>query len=335
MVDLTVAICTYNGEKRVPEVLEALESQVNAAHFSWEILVVDNNSSDRTAQVVRSLQEKWPNAPALKYCFEEQQGAGFARKRAVQEAQSPLIGFLDDDNIPAPDWVAAAYNFGMAHPQVGAYGSQIQGEFEAPLPPNFERILPYLAITQRGDAPLPYEPRHRVLPPSAGLVVRSRAWRESVPRRCILNGRVPGSMVTGEDLEVLAYIQQAGWEIWYNPRMQIKHKIPRQRLQREYLIPFFRGIGWSRHVTRMVRIQPRFRPLAVVAFMVSDLHKIIRHWLKYRREVQTDLVAACELELLVASFTSFFYLWQNGYLNQNQLSQERESQTHPAIESHL
>ncbi|OZH52334.1 glycosyl transferase, partial [Hydrocoleum sp. CS-953] len=111
MTDFTVVIPTYNGAERLPLVLDKLRSQINTEGLSWEVIVVDNNSKDNTQKVVREYQKNCPQPMILRYFFEEKQGAGFARKKAVQSANSPLIGFLDDDNIPAQNWVAAAYEF--------------------------------------------------------------------------------------------------------------------------------------------------------------------------------------------------------------------------------
>jgi glycosyltransferase involved in cell wall biosynthesis len=313
MVDFTVAIPTYNGELRLPEVLECLRSQINTEHFSWEIIVVDNNSRDQTAQVVQQYQTEFPHP--IQYCLELQQGAAFARKHAIQKAKSDLIGFLDDDNLPEPNWVAAAYAFAQSHPQAGAYGSQIHGSFEVEPPPQFDRLLPFLAITERGSLPLCYEPSKKLLPPSAGLVLRKQVWLAYVPTHVILSGRVEGSMLTGEDLEMLSYIQRSPWEIWYNPDMEITHKIPRSRLERAYLIPFFRGIGYSRYVTRMLGVTPWQRPIMLLAYALNDFKKIGLHLLKYHVSLKTDLIAACEMQLFVSSLISPFYLWKNGYLS--------------------
>jgi hypothetical protein len=319
VVDLTVAIPTYNGQKRLPEVLERLrtscQTTIYPQNFSWEVIVVDNNSTDDTAKVVQAYQANWSKDYPLRYCFEPKQGAAFARKRAFEEARGTLVGFLDDDNIPAPDWIAAAYRFAQEHPEAGAYASQIHGVFEVTPPENFHRLAPFLAITQRGSKPLRYEPQKRVLPPSAGLVVRKQVWLDTVPSQLVLTGRTPNSMVTSEDLEMLSHIQANGWEIWYNPAMQIDHKIPYWRLERDYLIPFFRGIGLSRHVTRMLSVKPWQRPLATLAYMINDLRKITFHLLKHGRNVRSDLIAACEMELFVSSLVSPFYLWRHGYFN--------------------
>ncbi len=312
--DFIVAIPTYNGEHRLPELLERLKNQINTEQFSWAIVVVDNNSTDHTAKVVQSYQENWQCPYPLYYCFEPKQGAAYARQKAILEATSELIGFLDDDNYPNSNWVSAAYKFSQQHSHVGAYGSQIHPNWEVEPTEDFHRITTFLAITERGNLPLLYQAQKKILPPSAGLVIRRQAYLESVPSQPILTGRVSGNMITGEDIEMVSYLQKAGWEIWYNPDMEIYHQIPKVRLTREYLIPFFQGIGRSRYVTRMVNIKTIHQPFWLLLYLANDLRKILLHLLKYRTKVKTDLVAACEMQLYISSLVSPFYLWKHGYL---------------------
>jgi len=136
-LDFTLAIPTYNGANCLPKLLDKLRQQTGVEQISWEIIVVDNNSSDNTAQVVQEYQANWLPGVPVKYIFEPEQGAAFARLRAVKEAQGELIGFLDDDNLPNPDWIAQAYLFAQEHPQAGAFSGQIHGEFEVEPPENF------------------------------------------------------------------------------------------------------------------------------------------------------------------------------------------------------
>jgi len=314
MPDFTVAIPTYNGENRLPEVLDKLRLQLLPKNFSWEILVVDNNSTDNTAKVIKDYQQNWSENYPLRYCQEQQQGAGFARQKAIKEAKSELIGFLDDDNLPVEKWLVAAYEFAQKYPKAGAFGSQIHPLYEVEPPDNFAKVAPFLAITERGEKPLLYEPSSKLLPPSAGLVIRKQAWLENVPNKLILTGRAKGKMLTSEDLEVLSHIQQSHWEIWYNPAMEIYHKIPHWRLEKSYLTSLIRGIGLSRHVTRMVGVKVWQKPLVIPAYMANDLRKIILHILKYGNKVNTDLIAACEMQLYVSSLISPFFIWQKLYL---------------------
>ncbi|MEM9926058.1 MAG: hormogonium polysaccharide biosynthesis glycosyltransferase HpsE [Cyanobacteria bacterium P01_D01_bin.50] len=314
-INFTVAIPTYNGGSRLPEVLNRLQNQLHIENISWEIIVVDNNSTDNTADIVKKYQESWQHPFSLRYCFEAKQGAAYARERGVAEAKGKFIGFLDDDNYPVSNWVIKAYEFGQKYPKVGAIASQIHPNWEIEPPENFQRIAPFLAITERGNIPLLYQPKSKLLPPSAGIVIRKQAWLETVPNKLVLTGRINGNMLTGEDTEMLSYIQKSNWDIWYNPEMEIYHQIPSWRLQKEYLFPFFKGIGLSRCVTRMVDIKPYLKPVAIFAYMINDLRKILFHIFKHGKKLKTDLVPACEMQLFINSLISPFYLWKNGYFN--------------------
>jgi glycosyltransferase involved in cell wall biosynthesis len=308
MIDFTVAICTYNGAKRVPDVLAGLRSQAGIAHLSWEVIVVDNNSTDDIQQVVQSYQTQWLTNVPLRYIFEPEQGAAFARLRASKEAAGNLLGFLDDDTVPTANWIAAAAAFAQAHPDAGAYGSQIHGDYEVEPSEELKKVAFFLAIIERGDQPLLYERKKRMLPPSAGLVVRRQAWCDSVPDRPFLTGRTAQSMLTSEDIEALAYIQNAGWQIWYNPAMEIYHKIPRWRMERTYLLALIRGVGLTRHHIRMIRTNPWLRPLMIPLYFINDVRKTIGHFLRYRGQLASNLPAACEMEFLWTTVLGPFYL---------------------------
>lgn len=308
-LDFSVAICTYNGEKRIGPLLECLLWQLNTENLAWEVIVVDNNSTDDTHDVIKAFHQKWPNDQVpLRYEFESKQGASFARQRAVDVARGELIGFLDDDNSPSMVWVASAYQFAHKHPQAGVFGSRIRGDFEINPPPDFERIAAYLALTERGPNPRIYEPKTKVLPPGAGLVVRRQAWLDHVPRVLSLSGPV-GDREAGEDLEVVLHIQRAGWEVWYNPHMRLYHRIPERRLKRDYLIKLCRGIGLSRHRTRMLSFAWWQRPMVTPLYLINDLRKIGLHLLRYRSKSLTDTVAACEINLYLYTLISPLYIW--------------------------
>lgn len=310
MIELTVAICTYNGAARLPQVLDGLVAQIDTESFVWEIIVIDNNSRDRTADVVHQYQG-WCTHP-IHYYFEAQQGLAFARRLAIKKAQGDWVAFLDDDNIPSPNWVSAVYAFAQSHPQAGAYGGQIQGVYETNPPENFNRIASCLGIIDRGSTPFRYDIDSRgLLPAGAGLVVRQSVWLEHIPEEPRLKGVCGQSLAAkGEDLETLSYIRNAGWEIWHNPDMVIEHYIPRSRLEKEYLLQVFRGIGLSRYLIRRLRYPDLPPGLMVLVYLVSDCRKLLMHWVKYGRVLNTDIVAACEGQLCWYSLISPFYHWQ-------------------------
>jgi glycosyltransferase involved in cell wall biosynthesis len=308
MVDFTVAICTYNGEKRLPDVLEKLRSQAETDSLSWEILIIDNNSNDGTADLVKNYISNWSESCPLKYYFEAEQGLAFARRCAVREAKSELIGFLDDDNLPYPNWVVEAYKFGQKHPQAGAYGGQIHGKFEVEPPEGFQRISGLLALIE-GKKTYCFNHKFaktakKVFPPGAGIVVRKKAWLESV-------SELPQLNQIGEDIEFLYSMFSKDWELWFNAEMEIDHVMPQSRLSKEYLTKFLFKNGLYRYRIRMLNYQPWQRPLVIFPYAINDLKKLILHWLKYNRNLQNDTIALAEMNLLLGSLLSPFSYWRN------------------------
>lgn len=326
-MDVSVVICTYNGAARLPQVFDCLAAQDVSPSIAWEVVVVDNNSRDRTAQLVSSYQTlpafcRSSSAPAsfgrLNYVFEPKQGLAFARRCAVQVASGALIAFLDDDNLPNPHWVQAAYQFGQQHPDAGAYGSQIVGRYEVDPPPNFERIACFLAVIDRGNQPFRYDRlKHWLFPAGAGLVVRKQAWLQMVPELPALSGvSAKGLNSKGEDIETLSYIRKGGWPIWHNPEMRIEHVIGRDRLTKSYLSKLFKGVGLSRYHTRIIRFQSWQRLPIIFIYGLQDLLRLLRHELARRRD-QTCLVSQCERTLLYYSFLSpflCFFAWSKGQI---------------------
>lgn len=310
-LDFSVAIPTYNGGNRLAAVLECLRWQLNTYDLSWEVIIVDNNSTDNTAAIVQRYQRGWNRRIPLRYTLETRQGAGYARQKAIQIAVSPLVGFLDDDTLPGMTWLISAYRFAQEYPQAGVVASRIQGSFETAPPKNFERIAALLALTERGSQPLMYEPKQKVIPPSAGMVVRRQAWIDHVPKELVLTGRTGTSMLTGEDTESILHIQRAGWDVWYNPNMRLQHQIPSARLTRPYLQKLCRGIGLSRYRTRMLSVSPWQRLPMLLLYSLNDIRKILIHCLRYRQDVIHDDVAACELTLYTASLISPLFMTQH------------------------
>lgn len=276
---LSVAICTYNGAERLPAVLDHLRMQQVESDGLWEVLVVDNRSTDGTADVVRRYQQEWVDGSVLRYVHEPRQGKTHAIVRAFQEAAGPLVGFLDDDNIPEKNWVSAAIDFARRHPKAGAFGGMILPDYEQPPPEDVRSIESAFAIVRRD-----YQHRYplggflgRMFAPGAGLVIRKEAWTSSVPPVLRLEGPSgSSSMGLHEDMEVQWHLHRAGWEIWHNPEMAIQHKIPPRRFSEEYLTRFFRELGLSRYRFRMLILEPWQKPVMLVLYMVSDAIKYLR-----------------------------------------------------------
>src|SRR6266446_6836351 len=103
---VSIIICSHNGAARLPATLSHLKAQESAG-VAWELLIIDNASSDGTAEVAHTF---WQYAPVpLRVINESRLGVRFARERGLAEAKYTFVGFVDDDNWVAPDWVRVAY----------------------------------------------------------------------------------------------------------------------------------------------------------------------------------------------------------------------------------
>jgi len=302
-IDFSVAIPTYNGAQRIPLVLEQLRQQVTDGQISWEILVIDNNSQDNTAAVVGQIQEQWTLPVPLTYLHEPQQGIAYARQRAVTAAAGRYVGFLDDDTLPVADWVASACQFGDAHPQAGAWGSQVRAEFEVPPPEDLGMARGMLALRNYADKPKLFVPEKLQLPPGAGLVIRRQAWLAVIPYR--LHRRQRG----GNDYEISLRLHRAGWQIWYNPAMAITHRIPASRMEKPYLESLAWLHGRCTCELRMLTASPPMRPWILIRSLLGGLKKLTGHLIRYRTRIRATTSAACEWSFFLGSATSpFFYL---------------------------
>ena len=306
-IDITVAIPTYNGETRLSAVIKKLRSQIGVEDLNWEILIVDNNSRDNTASLIHNYQAEWNHGFPLRYLLETQQGAAFARIAAVHEAKGEFIAFLDDDNLPAPDWLKEAYIFGKDHPQAGAWSGQIHGAYEVKPPENFERIQAFLAIREHGEKPFLFEPDSLKLPPGACMIVRKQAWSENVKSQPVLTGRLSNLLGSSEDYEALLHIHKGGWKIWYNPTMHTYHQIPHWRFEKQYLLTLARSCGLSICQLRLTNAKNREKPIVLFRTVFGNLRRIMQHLIKYRSDLQSDIIALFEIEFYYGSMISPFY----------------------------
>ena len=306
-LNFTVAIPTYNGAKRLPKVLDLLLKQTGVENLNWEIIIIDNNSKDDTNEVTDYYQKVCDQNFPLRYFQEKKQGIAFARMRAINEARGEFIAFIDDDNLPASDWVFQSYTFGKEHPQAGAWSGQIHGDFEVSPPEDFTRIQAFLAIREHGLQPYLFDADNLRLPPGAALVVRKQAWCESVPEELVFKGRLSKLMVGGDDTEALLYLHKAGWEIWYNPAMHINHQIPHWRLEKDYLLVLARGCGLCIFQLRLINAKNWQKPIVLVKTILGNLHRVLQHLIKYRGQLKTNLIALFEINFYSASMISPFY----------------------------
>jgi len=240
---VSIIVCCHNSEGRLPPTLAHLARQKISAEIRWEVLVIDNASTDRTGEVARQVWPKRGPAP-LQVLSEPRPGKAHALARGLAAARYEFLGIIDDDNWVSEDWVAIAYSQMLAHPDVGIVGSAGRPVFEVSPPAWFRHAEMMYAITptdwQAGD----FTHRPGTLF-GAGMVVRKSAWQWVRDLDCpeLMSGRLKGSMAAGEDTELCYQLRLAGWKLWFEPRLQFQHFLPAARLRWEYVRGMYYGTG--------------------------------------------------------------------------------------------
>ncbi len=301
-MDMTVVLPTYNGATRISAVLDRLRAQNIPAHVKWEVIVVDNNSQDNTAEIFQLNQKKWLKTTPLRYIFEPKQGLAFARQCGVDNALGAIVGFIDDDNWPSPDWVNKAIEFGQLYPEAGAYGGKTTAFFESPPTISISKISKFLALQDYGSKPYKFQPERQILPAGAGLVVRRKAWLDCIPKKLV---RISQG---GDDYEISLRLSKQGWEIYYNPSMLIQHYIPASRLDPSYLTQLTHRYGLCTCELMMISVPHWQKPLLLTRFLVGTLKRIGIHLYRHGWR-QHDVGLQCQLSFYIGNFKSpFIYL---------------------------
>jgi glycosyltransferase involved in cell wall biosynthesis len=224
---VTVAIPTYNRADFLRQTLAGLVAQqFPRDHF--EILVIDNNSTDHTAAVVAEFASA---QPAPRYLREEKQGLDHARNRAVHEARGEIIVFGDDDILVKPDWLAQLtvplIADGAAR-QIGAVGGEVIPVFPDGLPDWVREWHAPLAF--RPDlGPLPA--RHS--PMGANLAFPHWVFEQLGPFHTALD-RAAGNYFSGGDSEMIRRVRAAGHDVWFAPAAAVQHQMPASRTTFRY-----------------------------------------------------------------------------------------------------
>ena len=243
-MDVSVIICTYNRCDSLRQTLESLCQVDIPPGVRWELLLIDNNSTDATAQVCESFSGRLP----LRYVFEGQQGVSYARNRGIAEAAAPLLFFSDDDVTMDKGWFVNLWNATEHHPEIGIFGGRIIGVWENGAPP-------WLKRTARSMLRL--VSTHLDLGEEEQIVTRidKGPWGPNMAlRKSLLAERFRFSTnfgrtgqrkmhVRGGETELILRLFKLGHKGLYVGRATVYHRNPRANATERYVFSYFRGAG--------------------------------------------------------------------------------------------
>jgi glycosyltransferase involved in cell wall biosynthesis len=124
MIDVTIVVCSYNRCEHLRTLLKSVTELAMPDGLSWEILIVDNGSTDATAAIVKEFSTR--DAQHFRYEFEGRQGKSFALNTAVKKARGQILAFTDDDAILHSDWIAKITDEFAADTQLAGLGGRVE-----------------------------------------------------------------------------------------------------------------------------------------------------------------------------------------------------------------
>jgi len=223
-MDISVVICTYNRKHLLKQAINSLINQDTKGRFSFEIVVIDDGSTDGTENVVKEIIKN-TIFPPVRYVREHGVGIAGARNRGIAESKANWIAFFDDDQKAETQFLYELYNVAIEK-QADCVGGTVSLEFlckvDLKLGPFCRSTLGELFY---GDVPQKYSTK---IPLGTQNVIINRKLFERVG---IFD---EGLLEGGEDADFFWRCYLCGSEIWYAPKAIVHHIIPSHRLERAH-----------------------------------------------------------------------------------------------------
>ena len=229
---ITVILCTYNRCRSLVRALESAAALKLPEADEWEILVVDNNSTDKTREVVANFCRQYPGR--FRYLFEPRQGKSHALNAGIREAHADVLAFMDDDVTVDPEWLR-----NLTASLHGGYWAGAGGRI---LPQQTFRPPPWLLLSERyALSPLAlFDPGSDTVelfeaPFGTNMAFRRGMFDKHGGFRTDLGPR-PGSEIRSEDSEFAHRLLMAGEHLRYEHSAVVYHAVPESRLQKRYFL---------------------------------------------------------------------------------------------------
>lgn len=232
---VSVTICTYNRADQLREALASLIAQ--RVDFDYEIVVVDNLSTDHTQSVIEEVIRT--SAVTIRSFVEPSAGVSAARNRSIREARGEWIASVDDDELADPNWLQQLVDAARSR-GIRCVGGRVQLQLEEDEVATLSVVCrSLLGESALGDREQRYTRRFT---PGAGNLMVHRSVFDQV-------GLYDESLREGgEDTDLFRRIRQAAIEAWYVPTAVVRHLVPDYRLSPRYLLWSAERNGW--HVAR-------------------------------------------------------------------------------------
>ena len=276
--------------------MQALLAQ-SPAHLQFEILVVDNNSTDQTRSLVQSLAAE--NREKLKYFFEPKQGLSYGRNTGIANAKASIIAFTDDDVRVAPDWVYQIQAGFEAHSDIDFLGGKVVPQWPS-APPAWLTVAHWepLALLNYGDQQFFVDSANQLCLIGANFAFRRRAFEKVGLFKADFQ-RVKNDIGSLEDHEMLLRLWRSNSRGLYLPELVVTADIEPGRMEKQYHRRWHTGHGHFYAALRSDEVErSKFgKILGVPAHLYRQALKDTLGWASSTIRNRRDEAFAHELQL--------------------------------------
>jgi len=251
---ISVIICTHNRCESLARTLNSLTQMSVPQDLTWELLVIDNNSSDRTSETVRSFGSRGTVLP-LKYSFEPVPGLSHARNLGIQVSHGVIIAFIDDDVLVSREWLTEVRNAFQQYDPVCVGGRVLLEERSRPA--WWDKAYDaHVGEFDRGTSVIFYEDSdQRLIGIGANMMFKRIAFEKHGLFRTDM-GKTPNQLNTGEETDMVQRLRKPNKVIIYYPNALLYHCPSAERFSKRYLRKHSYGLGWWRFLRELEGPQP-------------------------------------------------------------------------------
>ena len=234
---VSVIICCYNSSNRITETLKHLCLQKVNNSIAWEVIVVNNASSDNTSDVAAMAWQVNSGDTNFKIVNQPIPGLSFARQKGIEEAKFDIIIFCDDDNWLCDTYVQTAYGIMTRDANIGIAGGWCEAGVEGPISNWMIPFLPALAVGRPANTTSYLAAKGKFVN-GAGMIIRKQHYSfiKENGFLSLLDDRKQNTLSSGGDTELCWVMLFAGREIFFDELLFFKHFIPPSRLSKDYLL---------------------------------------------------------------------------------------------------
>ena len=232
---VTVIVCCFNSSPRIAATLKHLCEQQLPSNLMMEVLIVDNASEDDLMAVIQSEWKPLRDDYILRIVEQPVSGLANARMKGVEEAAFDYAIFCDDDNWLCPTYVAAVHSHLSNAPSIGIVGGASTPRTDGELPSWFYSNAFAYAVGVQAESSGDVTDRQYVWGAGMGFYLPFLRKAYDAGARPILPDRTGRELLSGNDTEICFWFIMAGYQLWYDERLEFEHFIPKGRIQKDYL----------------------------------------------------------------------------------------------------